>query len=93
MKINLDGGELTLKFFYSRKENKAKQNIPIATHCALIEKLGATDAKMYIGIAYLHPREIPNKEVGRKIALERALEKGNFNREERREIWEQYFGR
>ena len=34
-----------------------------------------------------------NKEAGRKIALKRAMQHANLNRDDRREVWMAYFGR
>ena len=40
------------------------------------------------GIAFVHPNDAPEKRIGRKIALTRALWASGLTREERRQIWE-----
>lgn len=48
--------------------------------------------EVYRGHAYCHSKDNFCKSTGRKIALTRALQH-NFNRNERRQIWQQYFER
>ena len=41
--------------------------------------------RTYSGIAYVHPNDAPERKIGRKIALARAL--CSLPRDERRQIW------
>ena len=40
-----------------------------------------------IGIARLHPNDLPVRAIGRKVALARAMLLHGFDREQRTEIW------
>jgi hypothetical protein len=41
-----------------------------------------------VGFANAHPNDPFNKAVGRRLALARALESGNFSRDDRRAFWQ-----
>jgi len=47
----------------------------------------------YFGRAYTHPADQYNKEVGRELALQRAIEYAQFSPQAEREIWAGYFSR
>lgn len=39
------------------------------------------------GVAYVHPNDAPERKIGRKIALARALQDSGLPRDERRQVW------
>ena len=39
------------------------------------------------GLTYVHPNDIPERKIGRKVALSRALWASGFTRDERRQVW------
>lgn len=45
------------------------------------------------GVAVRNPKDAPNREMGRRLALERALEKMDLTKSQRREFWNAYFRR
>jgi hypothetical protein len=45
------------------------------------------------GVAVRNPKDAPNREMGRRLALERALDQMDLTKSQRREFWNQYFGR
>ena len=46
-----------------------------------------------VGKASRHPNDRPDPVQGRKIALKRALDQGEFSYQERKKIWEDYFSK
>lgn len=47
----------------------------------------------YFGVAYTHPADHYNKETGRKLSLERAIESARFTPAQAREIMAGYYSR
>lgn len=45
------------------------------------------------GVAARNPSDAPNREMGRRLALERAIDKTGWGKSQRREFWNAYFGR
>ena len=43
------------------------------------------------GISTLNPADSPNKIIGRKISLARALKASSFSKEVKKQIWDLYF--
>ncbi len=78
-----------ISFHHDRDEN--------VTTCKLffLNEDGSIDqiADSCRGYSYCHASDQFNKETGRKVSLERALDDGRFTREERREVWQNYFRR
>lgn len=70
-----------IKFSYVRDNNKA----PVTTYCEVIDLL---NEEIYVGTASCSKKDFPQKKVGRKVALSRALK--TFDRETRKNIWEDY---
>jgi hypothetical protein len=79
-----------ISFYYDRDHivgvTKGK-GIPVGTHAEVVTPLG----EVLVGSAWCHEEDNPVKEVGRKIALTRAVESLPF--EERRKVWITYFSR
>ena len=44
-----------------------------------------------VGSTRMHPADRPDRVYARKLALQRALDQGEFTADERREIWGNYF--
>lgn len=58
------------------------------TSCA-ITYIGYGDS--HLGVAYLHPNDKPDKIIGKKVALGKALESGGADKELRRMIWKAFW--
>ena len=43
--------------------------------------------RAYKGVAYVHPNDAPERKIGRKIALARALRESGLPKDERRQVW------
>jgi len=44
-------------------------------------------SKQAVGLARVHPNDAPERKMGRKVALARALWSAGFLRDERRQVW------
>lgn len=80
---------------------------PIGTRCDLEEQQDGEWVEIASGASYLHPNDNFNKEVGRKLALERALYSSSYfappkfgtlyenrvNRLRRKVMWDAYHSR
>ena len=53
---------------------------------AWISRDGAQESR-YIGAAKVHPNDQPERKIGRKIALARALRESGLSRDKRRQVW------
>lgn len=64
------------------------------TECTIYEYAPTSQVVLYKyrGVAYCHAKDTFCKESGRKISFTRAI-MHDFNREERRALWQQYFAR
>lgn len=51
------------------------------------------EERAYKGLAYVHPNDAPERKIGRKVALARALWAGGFTRDERRQVWKGLIGK
>ena len=40
-----------------------------------------------VAVARVHPNDAPERRIGRKVSLARALQIGGFTRDERKQIW------
>ena len=40
-----------------------------------------------LAVARVHPNDMPERKIGRKVALARALRLAEFSRDERRQVW------
>ena len=43
--------------------------------------------RVHKGVARVHPNDAPERRIGRKVALARALWDAGFTRDERRQVW------
>ena len=43
-----------------------------------------------VGVAFLNPRDNPNRAIGRKVSLARAIDEAVFTKETRRVFWQKY---
>ena len=43
--------------------------------------------KSYVGVARVHPNDAPERKIGRKLALTRALWASGLPKDERRQVW------
>lgn len=74
---------MLIEFRYDRDEAGA----PLDT-TAIVQ---FADGRNLLGKAWCHESDNPCKEVGRKLALQRAIE--DLPREEREKVWQHYFSR
>ncbi len=81
--VNLNNQTYRIGFGYNRPADKSQQET-----IAFIKNMD-TDV-VITGISRCSKRDNFEKEVGRKLALKRALESSPFNKEERSAIWEVY---
>ena len=65
-------------------------SVTVGTTC-FIKNNGEIIATGHSVLSPKEPRFV--KEVGRKLSLRRALQEGNFSKEERTVIWQRYFNR
>lgn len=94
MKMEVNGQTFYVDWFYYRtgaRSTKGKKDYtrghPIAVEC----RITLPGFKKYCtGGAYCDPRDKFNREFGRKLSLARALERGNFTKDARRQVWEHY---
>ena len=82
IRVTFEPGEVNISFIHHWR--------PITT-IGVVD--GATEAKIEWGAvcahgtAKLHPKDLPVRAIGRKIALARAMLSAGFTREERTQIW------
>ena len=43
--------------------------------------------RVHIGVARVHPNDAPERKIGKKIALARALRESGLPKDERRQVW------
>lgn len=88
MKIKLqDGRKLFIIFRYDYTSPDRKSESMTGTQAELeVTEINGVQ-KTYFGYAKVHPKEVPNRVIGRKIALRYALKRSDFSYEERSEIW------
>ena len=63
------------------------------TICQLITVDGDNEIVFAQGESSCHPKDNFNKETGRKVALQKALAKTPFDKNQRRQVWNNYFAR
>lgn len=73
-----------IDFAYQREQITNK---PVVTEC----QVTLPDGQVLMGQAVLHELDNPVKEVGRKLALARAI--SSLDYPERKKVWASYFGR
>ena len=98
MKMEVNGQTFYVDWFYFRNAPRKTsftvpatgKGHPIAVEC----RITLPGFQRYsTGGAFCDPRDKFNKEFGRKLSLARALEKGNFTKDARRQVWEHYRSR
>ena len=92
MIVKIDGNQYRIGFQYGITHNHHHyEGIPLRyTQCDIF-LLDAIGPWMKSGWAFCGPSDAFVKETGRKLALQRALKKAGFTRDQRRQVWEQYF--
>jgi len=75
--------EIRFKHFNYESESNGKQRI---THVSIYNGQLTT-----VGMFFSHPKLQFSRSLGRKWALKRALENLRLSKEERTEIWNEYF--
>jgi hypothetical protein len=98
-------GKVTLKFRHHLPTVEVKPNNDLismvnglkvtqgSTECFMQVDDGNDPILEFFGVAHTHPADHYNKETGRKIALERAIECAGLTPSQSREIWAGYYSR
>lgn len=87
MRVSLGKRQVKVKWHYEK-------DIRVITHCQ-ISAIGDTEAGketevLAIGIAYKSFNDQHDKQKARKVSLHKALNQGDFSKEDRARIWYQY---
>lgn len=82
MIVKANNKTFTVRFSHCRREN-----INECTNCEIVAN---DDSIKSIGIATKNPKDNFNKEIGRQLALRRALTSSLFSKEEREIFWNTY---
>jgi hypothetical protein len=78
--------------FLHIQENLDSENPVRHTQCKILQAEEGKEDLGYISIGYsrCHPNDNFNKEIGRQLALKKALEDGEFTKEARTHFWNEY---
>ena len=98
MKINIQGQDYSFKFYHTnpqheespgklskKVETEVKEPLIRATTCVIYNSAGDSVAS---GSANVHPKDVFNREKGRRISLSRAM--SSWDKEVRAQVWEEY---
>ena len=77
--------EVWVSFRHVLKRNGENKPFSEATVGWIDSRAG--EERVYKGIARVHPNDAPERKIGRKVALARALRFGGFTRDERKQVW------
>jgi len=83
---------IRIQFKHDRGPRNGEGNriITATTRCILLD---SKDNDISVGSAFCLDGDQFNKEIGRRLALTRAVASSGLNKEDRRTIWNTYFGR
>ena len=95
LKTSVEGKEVRIGFHHSQEPGWYIREQAVRGYTTCVIKLGTREAPEgeFVGEAYCSKLDVFNKEVGRKIALARALNNAKFDRNVRKQIWQTYFAR
>lgn len=86
MIVNLNGTQYSVRFRHTQDESNRH------TECKILQPIEGKEMPGFISIGYArcHPKDNFSKETGRQLSLKKALDDGNFSKEDRTTFWSEY---
>jgi hypothetical protein len=79
-----------VQFKHEQNPGGCLEGFNAVSRCYLVDEAGND---IGVGAAFCVAEDQFNKEIGRRIALTRALSNSKLEKDARRQVWEAYFGR
>ncbi len=99
MILTVNNNEYIVKFTHTQTGGKRVTKLSVHdeplirhTECKILTPIEGKEMPGFVSIGYAkcHPKDNFNKETGRQLSLKKALEDGDFSKEERTEFWNAY---